>query len=149
MTINHYVPISMIVNMSLEQGIVPDGMKLAEVIPVYKANSRDTFTNYRPISLLSNISKTLEKVVHKRLYGFVTKHEILYDGQYGFRPKHSTIDALTEFVSNALPALDNSGHCLAVYLYLSKAFNTIKHSVLIDKLEHYGVRGKALDWLRS
>ena len=78
------VPISMIVNMSLEQGIVPDGMKLAKVIPVYKAKSRDTFTNYRPISLLSNISKILEKVVHKRLYGFVTKHEILYDGQYGF-----------------------------------------------------------------
>ena len=61
------VRISMIVNMSLEQGIVPDGMKLAKVIPVYKAKSRDTFSNYRPISLLSNFSKILEKVVHKRL----------------------------------------------------------------------------------
>ena len=72
------VPIAMTVNLSLEQGIVPDGMKLAKVIPVYKAKSRDTFTNYRPISLLSNISKILEKVVHKRLYSFITKHEILY-----------------------------------------------------------------------
>ena len=67
----------MIVNMSLEQGILPGGMKLAEVIPVYKAKSRDTFTNYRPISLLSNISIILEKVVHKRPYGFVTKHDYI------------------------------------------------------------------------
>ena len=73
----------MIVNLSLEQGIVPDGMKLAKVIPVYKAKSRDTFTNNRHISLLSNISKILDKVVHKRLYSFITKHEISYDGQYG------------------------------------------------------------------
>ena len=65
------------------------------------------------------------------------------------KPKRSTIDALTEFVSKALPALDNSSNCLAVYLDLSKAFDTIKHSVLIDKLEHYGVQGKALDWFRS
>ena len=82
--------------MALEQGIVPDGMKLAKVIP---AKSRETFTNYRPILLLSNISKILENVVHKRLYGFVAKHEIVYDGQYGFRAKRSTIDALSECTS--------------------------------------------------
>ena len=61
------VPIAMIVNMSLEQGIVPDAMKLARVIPVYKAKAKDSFTNYRPISLLSNVSKILENVVHKTL----------------------------------------------------------------------------------
>ena len=143
------VPFAMIVNMSLEQGIVPDYMKLAKVIPIFKAKSRETFTNYRSISLLSNISKILEKVVHKRLYSFITKHEISYDGQYGFRSKRSTIDALTEFVVNVLPALDNGGNCLAVYLDLSKAFDTIKHSLLLAKLEHYGICGKALDSYRS
>ena len=71
------------------------------------------------------------------------------DGQYGFRSKHSTIDALTEFVANVLPVLDNGGNCLAVYLDLSKAVDTIKHSILLAKLEHYGIRGKALDWFKS
>ena len=99
--------------------------------------------------LLSNISKKLEKVVHKRLYSFTTKHEILYDGQYGLRSKRSTIDALTEFVTNVLPALKNGGNCLAVYLDRSMAFDTIQHSILLAKLEHYGIRGKALDWFRS
>ena len=99
--------------------------------------------------MLSNISKILEKVVHRRRYSFITKHEILYDGQYGFRSKRSTIDALTEFVANVLPTLDNGGNCVAVYLDLSKAFDTMKHSLLLAKLEHYGIRGKALGWFRS
>ena len=81
----------MIINISLEQGIVPNAMKLAKVIPIYKAKSKQEFNNYRPISLLSNISKLLERVVHNRLYSFLTKYNVLYDSQYGFRPKRSTI----------------------------------------------------------
>ena len=88
-------------------------------------------------------------MVQKRLYSFIAKHEILYDGQYGFRSKRSTIDALPEFVANVLPALDNGGNCLAVCLDLSKAFDTIQHSILLAKLEHYVIRGKTLDWFRS
>ena len=89
------VPLSMIINISLEHGIVPNAMKLAKVIPIYKAKSKEEFNNYRPISLLSNISKLLERVVHNRLYSFLTKYNVLYDSQYGFRPKRSTIDAIT------------------------------------------------------
>ncbi len=96
------VPIAIIVNMSLEQGTVLGAMKLAKVIPIYKAKSREEFNNYRPISLLSNVSKVLEKVVHKRLYSYLIRNKILYDKQYGFRPKWSTIDAITDFTADVL-----------------------------------------------
>ncbi len=143
------VPITHLVNMSLEQGIVPDAMKLARVIPIHKAKSKEEFNNYRPISLLSNVSKVLEKVVHKRLYSFLAKHNILYSNQYGFRPKRSTIDAITEFNSDVLPSLDAKQKCLSVYLGLSKAFDTINHGILMLKLQYYGIRGKALEWFES
>ncbi len=143
------LPLALIINMSLEHGIVPDAMKLARVIPIYKAKSKEEFINYRPISLLSNISKVLEKIVHKRLYSFLTKHNILNEKQYGFRPKHSTVDAITEFISDVLPSLDRKHKCLSVYLDLSKAFDTINHAILLEKLQYYGIRGRALEWFRS
>jgi hypothetical protein len=143
------IPLAMLVNLSLEQGIVPDAMKLAKVIPIYKAKSKESLSNYRPISLLSNISKLLEKVVHRRLYSFLEKCNILNDKQYGFRPARSTIDAITEFTSDLLPALDNKQKCLGVYLDLSKAFDTINHQILLKKLDYYGIRGKALEWFKS
>ena len=135
--------------MSLDQGIVPDAMKLAKVIPIFKAKSKESFNNYRPISLLSNISKVLEKVVHKRLYSFLTRCDILCDKQYGFRPNRSTLDAVTDLTCDVLSSLDRNDMCLSVYLDLSKAFDTINHKILLNKLEYYGIRGRTLEWFRS
>lgn len=142
-------PIADLINRSLQCGIVPNAMKLAKVIPVYKAKCKETFGNYRPISLLSCISKILEKVVHKRLLNFLDSNAILYPRQYGFRPGRSTVDAITEFTSDIVSALDNKHSALAVFLDLSKAFDTINHQILLTKLHHYGVRGVALDWFQS
>ena len=122
--------------------IVPDAMKLAKIIPIYKAKSRESFSNYRPISLLSNLSKVLEKVVYKRLYSFLTRGKVLYDMQYGFRPMMSTIDAIIDFTADVLPSLDKREQCIAVYLDLSKAFDTINHGILLKKLEYYGINLK-------
>ena len=108
-------PIALIINMSLDQGIVPDAMKLAKVIPRFKEKSKESFNNYRPISLLSSISKVLEKVVHKRLYSFLTRCDILCDKQYGFRPNRSTIDAVTDCTPDVLSSLDRNDMCLSVY----------------------------------
>ena len=124
-------------------------MKLAKVIPIYKAKSKESLNNYRPISLLSNISKILEKVMHKRLCSFMNKHHLLCESQYGFRSKHSTVDAITEFVTKILPSLDKREICLSAYLDLSKAFDTINHDVMLKKLHYYGIRGNALAWFNS
>ncbi len=142
-------PLSKLVNKSFTDGIVPDLMKLAKVVPVYKSKDKELFTNYRPISLLPIFSKVIEKLVHCRLYKFILKNDILYNSQYGFRDGHSTANAVTEFASDVLNGFDNRLMTLGVFLDLSKAFDTINHQTLLNKLEHYGIRGPALSWFTS
>ena len=142
-------PLSALINKSLEAGYVPNIFKLAKVTPIYKAKNVQELTNYRPISLLPSMSKILEKIIHKRLYNFLNSQNLFYPSQYGFRPKHSTINAITEFTSHVLTSFENQEHSLSVFLDLSKAFDTIDHSILLRKLSHYGIRGVALDWFRS
>ena len=124
-------------------------MKISETIPLYKTDNPKIMSNYRPISLLPVISKILEKIVYKRVYSFLTKNKLIYVSQYGFRDKHSTINAVTELVGNILQGFENDEKTLAVFLDLSKAFDTIAHSVLLSKLECYGIRGTAYHWFSS
>lgn len=146
---NITVPLSIIINKSMSEGTVPNSMKLAKVIPIYKSKDKQLFNNYRPISLLPSFSKILEKVIHKRLYNYVNANDFLFGSQYGFRPKHSTTHAVTEFISDTLNGFEHNKYTLALFLDLSKAFDTINHNILLDKLKFYGIRGIALDWFRS
>lgn len=142
-------PLSLLINKSFEEGKVPECLKMAVVIPIYKSQDHDLFSNYRPISLLPSISKVFEKVMYKRLNGFLEINEILYQSQYGFRGSHSTVQAIHEFISNTVDAMENKMSTIGVFLDLSKAFDTINHKILLRKLDFYGIRGTALEWFTS
>ena len=142
-------PLSMIFNQSLQTGEFPSDMKLAEVVPLCKSKEYYLESNYQPISLLTTISKILEKVVYKRVYKFLTESSQLYDNQYGFYSNHSCKHAISQTVGNLLKNLENKKNSVCVLLDLSKAFDTIEHSIMLEKLELYGIRGTALSWFHS
>jgi exonuclease III/predicted metal-binding protein len=141
----------LIVNKSLMTGIFPDKLKIAIVRPIYKGKDSDPhlFGNYRPISLLSTISKIFEKVVHKQLYDYMTNHDLFKNNQYGFRANHSTEYATIEFVDRAMHEIDKGHIPFSVLLDLSKAFDTLDHEILLKKLSHYGIQGIYLKWFTS
>ena len=124
-------------------------MKIAKIVPIYKVKDKTDMGNHRPISLLPTVSKILEKAVHHRLYSYCKTEIILYADQYGFQPQGSTIDAIAKFTSTVALSTENKDTTMAVFLDLSKAFDTIDHNILLDKLNYYGIRGLALEWFRN
>ena len=131
------IVLSELFNESLSLGVFPTLMKHAEVDPLFKTGDRRLSTNYRPISLLITISKLLEKLVYKRTYSFLTSNNSLYTSQYSFRSKHSCENAVTELVSEIVKNQSLQKHTIAIFLDLSKAFDTLQHDVLYKKLEKY------------
>ena len=142
-------PLQLIFNKSLELGIFPDRMKIAKVIPLFKNKSRELASNYRPISLLLTLSKILEKIMYTRVYNFLDQTNQLYISQYGFRKRHACEHAVGELVSQIVKGLEEGKQTAAVFLDLSKAFDTLSHNSVLLKLERYGLRGKCADWFRS
>ena len=127
-------PLSDICNKSFTQGVFPDNMKIGKVIPLYKAGDRNVFSNYRPISLLSQFSKILEKLFNERLDKFIDKCNVLNNSQYGFRNKMCTTHALINLVEEISSPLDAKKFSIGVGLFidLKKAFDTVNHALLID-----------------
>lgn len=142
-------PLTYICNLSFTTGSFPQKMKIAKIIPLYKAGEKHHFTNYRPVSLLCQFSKILEKLYIVRLDNFINKHNILTDSQYGFRANRSTAMALMELTEEITNSLDNKKYVVGVFIDLKKAFDTINHDILLKKMERYGIRGVALNWLNS
>ena len=142
-------PLTHIVNLSITHGVVPKEMKVARVVPIFKSGDQTLFTNYRPISVLPCFSKFLERIIYNRILGYLNDLNILYDNQYGFRRNHSTSLALVDLCDKISLALDRKEIAAGVFIDLSKAFDNVNHNILFDKLQHYGIRGLALDWVKS
>ena len=146
---NICVALSHIFNLSLTEGVFPTKMKMAKVVPIFKEGTKSKVENYRPISLLPIFSKLLERIIHKRLLEFLDQENIISPNQFGFRQNHSTSDA-TAYVSSFLyKALNDNKKVLSVFMDFSKAFDTINHEILLQKLIHIGIKATAYQWFRS
>src|SRR6218665_958990 len=141
--------VSDIVNCSFSTGVVPPDLKIAKITPIFKQGDRQITTNYRPISILPFFGKIMEKAMCKRLNDYVEKKSILYKFQYGFRKGHSTDLALINMQDQITKAIDMEKYSIGVFLDLAKAFDTVDHSILLDKLGHYGIRGTTHLWFKS
>ena len=146
---NTVKPFAHICNTSFISGNFSDNLKIAKVVPLYKAGEKNLFTNYRPVSLLSQFSKILGKILSKRLDKYIDKFSLLNDSQYGFRSEKSTALALMELTEEISSAMDEKMYTVGVFIDLKKAFDTIDHKLLIQKLQHFGIRGEANMWLSS
>ena len=145
-------PIARIVNMSLHQGEFPSNLKHGLVIPLLKKASLDPeeLKNYRPVSNLSFLSKTLERVVSTQLNEYLLANNLHAKMQSAYRPHHSTETALLRVYNDINLALDQHSEVILVLLDLSSAFDTLDHTILTNRLEtRFGLKGTVLKWYNS
>ena len=131
-------PLTHLINVSLKSGVFPSELKLAKVVPIFKAGDTSAINNYRPISVLSFFSKVY---VYNHVLDFVHDNNVLYDYQYGFRHSHSTQQAIITLIDRISKSLDKDDIAIIILLDLKKAFDTVKHRMLLRKLYAYRIRG--------
>ena len=136
-------------NLSFITGVFLFVFKTEKVVPVFKKDSTLDYSNYRPISLLSNIEKMLEKLMYKRLYTLLNSNNVIYSLKFGFTQQYSTSHALVNITENIRKApLDDGNIGCGVFVGFQKAFDTVDHQILLIKLNDYGISGVSNDYFK-
>ena len=138
-----------LVNLSIKSGKVPSEWKQAKVVPLFKSGNKDDLDNYRPISILPILSKILEKAVFHKLHTYRSKNSLLSPYQSGFRASHSTQLAITFLIDKIRGRMDKGLLTGAMFIDLKKAFDTVPHDGLLNKLFRYGIQDQPLSWFES
>ena len=142
-------PLALIMNYSIAQGSIPLDWKASKVSPLYKGGKAYDMDNHRPIAVLCISSKIFERAIHSQLSGFLEKNKLLSPYQCGFRKRYSTELATISLSDSILRSMDQGMLTGSVFIDLKKAFDTVDHDLLIEKLSRYGVRSSELLWFRN
>jgi Reverse transcriptase (RNA-dependent DNA polymerase) len=142
-------PLVHLFNLSLTTGKFPSELKCSKTVPIFKAGDNSMCDNYRPISLLSSLSKVLEKAVANRLMSHLRDNQLLYEGQFGFQPGVSTVHHLLKLTNFVAEELNKKNFTVGILLDLKKAFDVVPHKILLKKLENLGIAGVSLRWFAS
>ena len=132
-------------NLSFSTGVFPAFLKTAKIIPIHKKNSKVDVSNYRPIPLLSNTDNFFEKLTHSRIIEFLKEKQILYYRQFGLRKDFSTNHVILTLLESMQKALDDRQFACRIFIDLKKAFDTVSHDILLEKLHQCCIRGIAND----
>ena len=148
------VPLVHIINQSIKTGQIPSQLKIAKVLPIFKYSNNSKMDkcnpgNYRPISLLPIFSKLLEKIVSEQLTRYLEFNQIIYEHQYGFQAKKSTLHPMIHLLNYLGQAKNEKLITIGVFCDLAKCFDTISHSILLRKLEKIGIQGLELEWFKN
>ena len=142
-------PITNIINFSFATSTFPDDMKLAEVIPLLKDSDHEVASNNRPLSLLNTVSKICERAVLNQFNSYLTRNKRLSVQQSGNKKQHSTETLNLLITDHLLDAMDNKKLYAVILIDLSKAFDSISHSILLKKLSAIGVSQETVKWFES